>query len=382
MSSAMPSSAGFSVLTAAPSVLIGVGLGFLLELRRKKALGLVGPSVDGIGSPSARSTIAVACNEGTVGLHATEEGQQVADLQVELEEARKEVKRMQQQAEQSNDVDVRLKDQDALVQSLQAERDAMRKETQKKVAAMQAELEQSKHEFESMRQQAEQRAGVEAQLKQERAVVQSLQAERDSMCKEAQKKAAALQVELKQARKEMESMRQQQAEQRVGMEAQLKEERTLVQSLQAERDAITKEMQAKIAALQAEREQAKKDTESMRQQHAEQMVGVELQAERDAIRKEVEERKVSAAQCAEAQKQIKALEEENEALNVKLAKNDQQRRRSLSGMSENLAQLSQILDRSGTSWTPWNDINNAKDKLEGLQVEVGKEEEGDRAVGA
>merc|ERR1712218_127712 len=142
-----------------------------------------------------------------------------------------------------------------------------------------------------------------------------------------------------------------------------------------------------IAALQAEREQAREDMESIRRQQTQQMAGAEAQlqkgrgsiqslhAERDAMRKKVEEHKVSAGQFAEAQKRIKALEEENEVLNAKLITNDQQRRRSLSGVSQNLASISQILDRSGESWTPWTDINDAKDKLVGLQVELGKEEE-------
>jgi len=88
---------------------------------------------------------------------------------------------------------------------------------------------------------------------------------------------------------------------------------------------------------------------------------------REKIRALEAERKEQKAQHEEAQRRVKALEEQCADLQNQLMVNEQRRRSSHWNVSRSLSDLSDKLATVEASWTPWTDINEAKQKLGEVQ---------------
>jgi len=100
-------------------------------------------------------------------------------------------------------------------------------------------------------------------------------------------------------------------------------------------------------------------------------------------------------QAAEAKQKQDAMESqlspwpwsETRAVQEGIAKSQQQRRRSLSDVSQSLEEINQKLDNAEASWAPWDQVNDAKQQLADMQnivaqqLDTGKQERKVESIG-
>jgi len=69
-------------------------------------------------------------------------------------------------------------------------------------------------------------------------------------------------------------------------------------------------------------------------------------------------------------KKVDALEAECDALRQALAETHQSRHQSMAAMSDGLIDLNAKMNQAESSWTPWAEVKNVKDKLVDIEVDV------------
>merc|ERR1740139_1257464 len=62
-----------------------------------------------------------------------------------------------------------------------------------------------------------------------------------------------------------------------------------------------------------------------------------------------------------------------EGLHLELAKSQEERRTSLSQVSQSLSEISDKLDTAGKGWTPWTEVSSAKQQVADMQDIVDKQ---------
>lgn len=77
------------------------------------------------------------------------------------------------------------------------------------------------------------------------------------------------------------------------------------------------------------------------------------------------------AQCPEALRgQVEALEEEQRALQLELATSSQKHRSSFSLLSQNLSEVSNKIETAQTSWSPWEELQDVKEKVGNMNTMI------------
>merc|ERR1719210_2081285 len=146
-------------------------------------------------------------------------------------------------------------------------------------------------------------------------------------------------------------------------------------TLQAELDALRKEFK-ECAAVAARCEAAQNQARTLEVER-----GMKAKTELEDVRRRVEdlvaERDAAVAQHEEAVRQVRILEEEQEALKTKVTDKKKKRKDSFKVLSQGLTDISAQLDTAQTSWTPRKQIGNTQKRVDSLWQDLAGEESED-----
>jgi predicted nucleic acid-binding Zn-ribbon protein len=271
--------------------------------------------------------------------------EQVRFLEGQLKEAQDEVTALQQER-------IALRLQVDNFEQQEEQTAAQSRESQGRVATLQAEVDVARSQMQQLSQNVEKGMANAAELQTTREELRALEAEKKELRKELEK-SLEVKAQYEEAHREE------------------------VQALEAEKVELCKELE-KSLEVNVQNEKARCQVKALEQQCADlqdklrvsdqkcEAVGA-LEAEKKGLRKELEKSLEVKAQYEVAQLQVNNLEQQCADLQEKLRVSDQKRRTSFSAVTRSLSDVTDTLANAESSWTPWKELNKAKQQLGEVQ---------------